>query len=874
MNSRWRRQALALHGYESWTTDVLVACCSPRKPSATQLAHCAWTVAKRAHLGHNISHEFLQNLIYACQFRAAQFTDHELQCTLWAVGILRAQDNKVLSHLAKESMQRLQRDAPSALQRKSSGVGNVFWVMAKSHVFTGDLATHMVLQVAPLMPALSPRDLAGMCWACAFAQHVDAPLFFAISRTCDVSKLAGFSGQQLANLAWAFARVHSSWHGQLSISAWFWAAIVKNLAFFKPHEFSITLWAVAKLGLPENAKMQDFHLVERVGAQRLREGQFGPQELSNLSCAVARLFVSHIGSGDITLLSMLVMIARERMMELQPQHLANMMWSLGHARFAHKPFLRDVLDLMDVRGPTFATIELVGLVWSFARLHVSVAPSLLAQASEMLLSASQELTGQCVANVVWSLAILSCSSIADQWIQPVSTVLELGNCNPQELSNTAWAMMRLRVLKHIPIKLIASAFTGNVDSFNSQNISNLVLAFARVGCDGSYNGCSVAPFWTAAMHATTARTTEFNTQELANLCWSFAAMKKTSALSSIANEFVRREHEEADQASMLAMLWGLSFAGVRHFALFRRVRHYLVSRGKKLDTKRDTQLHRILPLGVAATNAGKFDHGEPVIAAELLDIIVLAKPPGWEVERHTLHTEPPLDDPLDDHLFQLKWFLISLARPSAIWFDRSHHFGFLHRLDIPGSGLILVAKTYEAYYWLLVQLNANRIVRDYVVLCHGWVSQARRTVATPIHWTPGHPAPSQVTSGGKPSVTNIRVVAHVHRASEWYTLLAVRIGTGRTHQIRAHAAHIGHPTVSDGKYTSNRTFRQDLQWCPRNFLHRYKLKFQGLEPPRRLQVVQPLPSDLRAALEQLQPADAGSAIALHSLALNGVPPAT
>ena len=488
--------------------------------------------------------------------------------------------------------------------------------------------------------------------------------------------------------------------------------------------------------------------------------------------------------------------------------------------------------------------------------------------------------------------------------------------------------MRLRVLKHIPIKLIASAFTGNVDSFNSQNISNLVLAFARVGCDGTYNGCSVAPFWTAAMHATTARTTEFNTQELANLCWSFAAMKKTSALSSIANEFVRREHEEADQASMLAMLWGLSFAGVRHFALFRRVRHYLVSRGKKLDTKRDTQLHRILPLGVAATNAGKFDHGEPVIAAELVDIIVLAKPPGWEVERHTLHTEPPLDDPLDDHLFQLKWFLISLARPSAIWFDRSHHFGFLHRLDIPGSGLILVAKTYEAYYWLLVQLNANRIVRDYVVLCHGWVSQARRTVATPIHWTPGHPAPSQVTSGGKPSVTNIRVVAHVHRASEWYTLLAVRIGTGRTHQIRAachiqacffvygpignclqcnlcptlsvnasckrlhvsqvivgmllvfcvrakaHAAHIGHPTVSDGKYTSNRTFRQDLQWCPRNFLHRYKLKFQGLEPQRRLQVVQPLPSDLRAALEQLQPADAGSAIALHSLALNGVPPAT
>ena len=371
MSSKWRRPAPPLHGYDNWR-DVLVACCSPRKPSATQLAHCAWTVAKQTHLKCNISHEFLHSLMHACRLRVARFTDHELQCTLWAVGVLRHQDNEVLVHLAKESMQRLQREVPSTLRRKSSGIGNIFWVMARSHAFTADVATNMVRQVAPLIPGLSPRDLAGICWACAVTRHVDAPLFFAISQACDASNLAGFSCQQLANLAWAFARMQSYWHGQLNISACFWAAIVKNLAWFKPHEFSITLWAVAKLGLPENATTQDFNVVERVGVQRLQEGQFGPQELSNLSCALARMFVSHIGSAD-TSLSVLVTIARARMMEFRSQHIANMMWSLGHARFAHKPFVCDVLELMHVRGPTFATIELVGLVWSFARLHVCTA---------------------------------------------------------------------------------------------------------------------------------------------------------------------------------------------------------------------------------------------------------------------------------------------------------------------------------------------------------------------------------------------------------------------------------------------------------------------------------------------------------------------
>ncbi|CAE8614719.1 unnamed protein product, partial [Polarella glacialis] len=70
------------------------------------------------------------------------------------------------------------------------------------------------------------------------------------------------------------------------------------------------------------------------------------------------------------------------------------------------------------------------------------------------------------------------------------------------------------------------------------------------------------------------------------------------------------------------------------------------------------------------------------------------------------------------------------------------------------------------------------------------------------------------------------VVAHAHQANEALSLAVVRIDTGRRHQIRAHAAHIGHATVCDGKYSSEETFSADLGWCRRNFLHRHRLAFR------------------------------------------------
>ncbi|CAE8584061.1 unnamed protein product [Polarella glacialis] len=113
----------------------------------------------------------------------------------------------------------------------------------------------------------------------------------------------------------------------------------------------------------------------------------------------------------------------------------------------------------------------------------------------------------------------------------------------------------------------------------------------------------------------------------------------------------------------------------------------------------------------------------------------------------------------------------------------------------------------------------------------------------------------------------IKVVDHYARGSEAFSVLAIRIATGRRHQIRVHTAHVGHPTVCDGRYTSTATFLSDQAWCPRNFLHRSRLVFSApcastggvsctgaTTKAQLVEATAPCPQDLAEALAELRPA--------------------
>ncbi len=175
----------------------------------------------------------------------------------------------------------------------------------------------------------------------------------------------------------------------------------------------------------------------------------------------------------------------------------------------------------------------------------------------------------------------------------------------------------------------------------------------------------------------------------------------------------------------------------------------------------------------------------------------------------------------------LSHYLESVLPSQHLLSDLTHRRGFLHRLDVPTSGLILVATRYRAYYDLQIQLVTGAMRRDYIVLSHG--SSSRKRLDANVHWLEDGPvwfSGSRVLQSGKPALSLLETVASYASGSlRSLTLIRIQILTGRCHQIRLQTAHVGHPVVTDGRYSSSATYEEDRLWCKRNFLHRYRLDF-------------------------------------------------
>jgi 23S rRNA pseudouridine1911/1915/1917 synthase len=216
------------------------------------------------------------------------------------------------------------------------------------------------------------------------------------------------------------------------------------------------------------------------------------------------------------------------------------------------------------------------------------------------------------------------------------------------------------------------------------------------------------------------------------------------------------------------------------------------------------------------------------------DVVVVDKPAGLVVHPGSGHAAGTL-------VHGLLALYPEIARAGA-----DERPGIVHRLDKDTSGLLLVARTPDAYRSLTRQLKARSITRRYLSLVWGRLDAPRGVIAAPIGRSARTPTPMTVSTRGREARTSYEVVKE-YEAPAPASLLECALDTGRTHQIRVHLAAIGHPVVGDDRYGGR---RQPVADTGRFFLHAGHLAFEHPATGQRVEIDSPLPPDLTSVLDR------------------------
>lgn len=173
--------------------------------------------------------------------------------------------------------------------------------------------------------------------------------------------------------------------------------------------------------------------------------------------------------------------------------------------------------------------------------------------------------------------------------------------------------------------------------------------------------------------------------------------------------------------------------------------------------------------------------------------------------------------------------------------------GIVHRLDRYTSGVLLVAKNDAAHQRLAEQFASRRVEKTYLALVHGKVKLDRRRIEKPIARDPRQRTRMTARlSRGRAAWSEY----HVLRRFADFTFLEVRIGTGRTHQIRVHLASIGHPVVGDRLYGAPARIASEPTLA-RYFLHAHRIRFEQPTTGAPMTVESPLPAELAGWMKSI-----------------------
>lgn len=188
--------------------------------------------------------------------------------------------------------------------------------------------------------------------------------------------------------------------------------------------------------------------------------------------------------------------------------------------------------------------------------------------------------------------------------------------------------------------------------------------------------------------------------------------------------------------------------------------------------------------------------------------------------------------------------------------------GIVHRLDKETSGLIMVAKNDDAHRKLAAQFARREVKKTYIALVHGWPKKDRGTISASI--SRDRVRRIRMTTrgtGGRDAVSHYSVVRQLDTAFGKFTLVEVKIDTGRTHQIRVHMASLGHAVVGDALYGAPREMRARRGRATnegaaislsRNFLHAAQLELTHPRTGEQIALKSPLPPELQTFLATLE----------------------
>lgn len=215
------------------------------------------------------------------------------------------------------------------------------------------------------------------------------------------------------------------------------------------------------------------------------------------------------------------------------------------------------------------------------------------------------------------------------------------------------------------------------------------------------------------------------------------------------------------------------------------------------------------------------------------DIIVVNKPKGMVV--HPANGNP------DGTLVNA---VMAICKDSLSGIGGEIRPGIVHRLDKDTSGVIVVAKNDKAHINMSEQIKNHEVEKTYIALVKGFVKEEEATINMPIGRSTKDRKKMAVNKNGKNAVTHFKVLKRFKN----YTLLEVKIETGRTHQIRVHLSEIGYPVVGDTVYSNGKNEWGIKGQC----LHAKSLKFKHPITGKEMFIEAPLPKYFENILKDVQ----------------------